>query len=258
VSFLFHAFFPVAMILAPAAFFGLWCGWTGVRAMRPVLVATLLALLAYAAYAVAVPPALLETSPIFFGWALVPFPALCFGACVPAMRRAFAALPPAPRGARLATRRVELPRGARAAPLALWVGIAAAAAARGAPPIAWIGPALALLGLLLLPFVLRAAVLEGEPVGGPEPARLERLYEEFRRKRVLATYALFAVLHLALAATAFLPRDASGGVAGAVLGSTLGVAGALFGTWADAQRYLLRRRLAGAPPPGADLVQSAV
>jgi len=45
-----------------------------------------------------------------------------------------------------------------------------------------------------------------------------------------------------------LPAE-TGAWAGALAGTAVGVWGALYGTWADAQRYLLRRELAGADPP---------
>lgn len=257
-SYAFAVIFPALMTVAPAAFLALWCAWTGLRGMRRTLLATLACLVAYGAYAAAMPAGTVASSALsMMLWGLVPCFGLCWGFVVPTIRAAVAALPPVPRGARLATRRIELPRAAFVVPLAAWAALAAATALRGDGWLAWVGPAAGLLGLAALPIALRFAVLEPEPLGGPDPTALAREYDAFRRRRVLGMYALFVVLNLSVSAATFLPKGTSGGVAGAAAGSILGLSGALFGTWADAQRYLLRRQLSGARPPGRRGVQSA-
>jgi hypothetical protein len=110
-------------------------------------------------------------------------------------------------------------------------------------PLWWLGPLGGLGALLLLRFTLRLSVLEPEPLGGPDPTGLERRYALFRRKRVRGMYWLMVVLALVLTGGG---RVALGG---SILGAVIGLWGALFGTWADAQRYLLRRQLSGAEPP---------
>ena len=257
-SYSFHVLFPAAMIVTPALLLGLWCALTGVAAMRRLLLATAGALVLFAAYVAVSGPAASVRPLVTQAWALGPFFALCFGFAVPEIRRAFAALPDAPRSARLVARRVELFPGAYVAPVVAWAALVAPLVARGGPSAwTWLNPALGLAILLVLPRCLRLGVREPEPLGGEDPGGLASAYESFRRKRIALLYALFVLLGLALAAAPLLPAANSGGAAGAALGCAMGAWGALLGTWADAQRYLLRRRLSGFPPPGDDRVQSA-
>lgn len=243
----FDVLFPAGMIVAPALFLGLWCHWTGARGMRRTLVATLAVLLGFGA------------SGLVFGvsdhahrmiWGLGGLWLVLFGFAVPEMRRHVRGLPEVPaRGASLAPRRLDLFRGAFVWPYVAWAGLAAAALLRGEP--LWrilAGPGAGLLSLLVVQLVLPRTLFEPEPLGGADPDGLARRYEEFRRRRVRSMYGLFVALALVLAAGPLVAeRD---GWLGGLAGAAVGLWGALLGTWADAQRYLLRRQLSGAEPPG--------
>jgi len=246
----FQLLFPASMIVMPALLFGLWCRWTGVRAARPILVATLALLAGYAALAFLATDLVLRSQPLRTAFSLASFMGLIWIFAVPGMRRAVAALPPAPRAASLRRRDVTLPRFAWSAPAAAWAAIVAWLALGGArSPLWWVGAVVGGVGLVLLRVLLPRMVLEPEPLGGPDPEALARRYEEFRTRRVRGMYWLMVPIQLLVAASGALPITSTGGAIGGLLGGFGGLLGALFGTWADAQRYLLRRQLSGAPPP---------
>lgn len=241
----FAILYPALMIAAPALFTGLWCLWTGVRAMRRILLATLAVLVGFALSAWLLGPERTRHPLHFQLWGLGGLMLLVWGFAVPDMRRAFAALPAAPRGASLRPRQPDLFPGAFAWPAAVWVGLVAWLLVRGSMTLLlWVGPLLGGATLLATRFLLRLAALEPEPIGGRDAEGIARRYREFRSRRVRGLY--WMSLSLALLATAG-PLLPSAGYA--IAGSALGVLGALFGTWADAQRYLIRRQLSGAEPP---------
>ena len=243
----FYVVFPALMIVAPALFTLLWCLWTGVRGTRPLLVATLVILLGFGASAYVADPAYPAH---YMGWAMGGFWLLHLGFAMPLMRRANLDWPVLPHGASLSPRRVELFRGAFVWPLGAWAILAAVTLiAAGDRPLAWLNPALSLGILLFLPRWLRAVVAEPEPLGGADPDGLAERYEVFRHSRVRTMYWLIVTLALLVTGGwSALPNE-NGAWAAALAGSAVGVWGALYGTWADAQRYLLRRELAGADPP---------
>ena len=237
---MFHVWFPPMMILAPAAFIGLWCLWTGVRGILPLLLATLGVLGLWGACALLFGPGQHVTMPFAVGG----FLGLFLGLAMPLVRRAFAALPDGPRAASLKPRELRLFRGAFVWPYAAWAALTAwMLLAGGKGPLPWLGPLLGLVALLILKPCLRACVMEPEPLGGTDPEALAARYAAFRRRRTLFMY--WMCVTIALFATASWGTS----LAGAVAGPLIGMMGALFGTWADAQRYLLRRQLAGAEPP---------
>jgi hypothetical protein len=94
-----------------------------------------------------------------------------------------------------------------------------------------------LVGLIVLRVVMPIMAQEPEPTGGADPADLADRQRGFRRKRMLLMYALMVVLNLFVAALPWL------GGSGAAAGCLIGLAGGLFGIWADARRYLLRKEL---------------
>lgn len=241
----FNVCFAAGMICAPVLFLALWCHWTGVSGLLRVLLATLGLLVAFGVGTWIVQPAAFH--PWYWAWGTVGLWVGILGFGVPFIRRAFRALPEAPRAASLKTRRVDLPRAAWTWPFVAWAVVTALVLVRGGF-LAWLGPVLGLGALVLLRWLLPRSVLEPEPLGGADPEGLERRYARFRRRRVRGMYWLMVVLALVVTGAgrlmAFEP-----GWAGAALGSGIGVWGALFGTWADAQRYLLRLQLSGAAPP---------
>ncbi len=243
----FYIGFPALMIVAPAVFMLLWCLWTGVRGALPLLTATLVMLLGFGASAYLADP---SKGLHYMGWGMGGFWVLHLGFAMPLMRRAALEWPALPRGASLKPRRVELFKGAFVWPLVAWAAIAAVTlVVAGDRPLAWLNPALSLLMLLFLPRLMRTLVAEPEPLGGADPAGLAERYEAFRRRRVRTMYWLCVAGALFLAGAWHLLPDRTGAWVGALGGTMLGIWGATFGTWADAQRYLLRRELAGAEPP---------
>jgi len=243
----FHIGFPAVMIVAPALFTLLWCLWTGVRGTRRLLLATLVLLLGFGASAYVADP---SYSLHYMGWGLGGFWVLHLGFAMPLMRRASLEWPELPHGASLKPRRVELFKGAFVWPLVPWaVIVAVTLIVAGDRPLVWLHPAGSLVILLFLPRLMRTLVAEPEPLGGADPAGLAQRYEVFRRRRVRTMYWLNVILALFLAGGWHVLPARTGAWAGALGGTVLGVWGALFGTWADAQRYLLRRELAGAEPP---------
>ncbi|MDH3591524.1 MAG: hypothetical protein OER88_06580, partial [Planctomycetota bacterium] len=171
---------------------------------------------------------------------------------MPWVRASFAALPePKPGVASLKPRRLELFPGAFVWPYVAWAGIVVWLIVRGMRhPAGWVGPPLGLLGLLVLKPCLMATVREPEPLGDRAPEDMEKIYRKFRRRRVVCMYALAVLISLgATMGWALSPSAQWAGAAGALTGSLIGVYGGLFGVWADAQRYLIRRELAGLPPP---------
>jgi len=243
----FYVVFPALMIVAPALFTILWCLWTGVRGTRPLLLATLVVLLGFGASACVANPA---HPAHYMSWAMGGFWLLHLGFAMPLMRRASLDWPALPHGASLSPRRVELFRGAFVWPLGAWAILAAVTLiAAGDRPLAWLNPALSLGILLFLPRWLRALVAEPEPLGGADPDGLAQRYEVFRHNRVRMMYWLIVTLALLVTGGWYALPTETGAWAGALAGSAVGVWGALYGTWADAQRYLLRRELSGADPP---------
>ena len=243
----FHIGFPALMIVAPALFTLFWCLWTGVRGTQRLLLATLAMLLGFCASAYLTDPA---SSVHYMGWGLGGFWILHLGFAMPLMRRASLQWPDLPHGASLKPRRVELFKGAFVWPLVAWAVVAAVTLiAAGGRPLAWLNPAISLAMLLFLPRWMRALVAEPEPLGGADPTGLAERYESFRRHRVRTMYWLAVVGALFLAGGWIALPAPTGAWAGALGGTALGLWGASYGTWADAQRYLLRRELAGAEPP---------
>jgi len=248
----FDVLFPALMVVAPAAFTGLWCLWTGVGGLRPLLLATLGTLLAFGAFGLLLGPAWLARPWVRQAWALVPLLALLWGFGVPLLRRATRSLPAPPKAASLRPRTLALFPGAFLWPFAAWAALLAALLLRGATsPWAFLGPALGLAGLVALRPLLRLGLLEPEPLGGPDPGALAEAYARFRLRRTRLMYALMVALALGVSSPGVTFGDAAGGAAGAAAGAAFGALGALLGTWCDAQRYLLRLQLSGAPPPGA-------
>ena len=97
--------FPAGMILAPAAFLGLWCLWTGVRGMRRTLFATLAVLVGFGVSGLLFGVSH-ETHRMFWGLGGLWF--LLLGFAVPEMRRHVKGLPEVPpRGASLKKRKRE-------------------------------------------------------------------------------------------------------------------------------------------------------
>lgn len=243
-----------ATLVTPLAFVELWCLLTGVRGTGRLRLATLGALAIYggalALYgkeALAHPP--VPTLVMMGGcWSLL----LGFG--LPLLRREFRALPDVPRTASLRPRTLPLGPTAFLWPLGLWAALVAALLVVGPPPpLAWIGPALGLLSLLAAKPMLRIGLYEPETLGGPDPAALAQRYAAFRKTRILGLYVLIVAMSLVMTASAgaFLLHPATGslaGWAGGIGGALIGLLGAFFGTWADAQRFLLRREQAGLPP----------
>jgi hypothetical protein len=241
-------------LVSPLLFVELWCLWTGVRGAGPIRVATLVALALFGGVvflvgkdAIARPP--VPTLVIMGGaWTLL------FGFGVPLLRREFRAIPEAPRSASLRPRTLPFGPAAFRLPLLAWAAIVAALVVAGPPPpLAWIGPALGLASLLLAKPMLRIGLYEPEPLGGPDPAALADRYAAFRRTRLVGLYVLVVAMSLVMTASGgvfLLARESDPwtGWAGGLGGACIGLLGALFGTWADAQRYLLRREQAGLPP----------
>ncbi len=241
----FAILYPALMIAAPALFVGLWCLWTGVRAMRRILLATLGMLIAFALSAWLLGPERTRHPLHFQLWGLGGLMLLVWGFAVSDIRRAFAALPAAPRGASLRPRQPDLFPGAFAWPGFAWISLVVWLAMRGGMTLLlWIGPALGGATLVATRLLLRLAAIEPEPLGGRDAESLARRYGEFRRRRVRGLYWMSVSLALLVTAGPLLPSMGS-----AIAGTALGVLGALFGTWADAQRYLIRRQLSGAEPP---------
>ncbi|MGQ0614934.1 MAG: hypothetical protein ACT4PV_14460 [Planctomycetaceae bacterium] len=252
----FNILFPALMIVAPALLVGLWCLWTGTRGLAPLLLATLLALCAFGGFALSAGPAVLAQPLVAPAWGMLPFFGLLWGFGLPVMRRAVHGLPPPPKTASLRPRGLELFPGAFLWPLVAWAGLVAAQIAQGGSLLlAYLGPALGLGGLAYLRPMLRLGVLEPEPLGGTDPAALARAYARFRRRRTALLYWLCVTLSLGITASG-LAFDGAGGAGtrgamiGALGGAAVGVLGAVFGTWCDAQRYLLRLQASGAQPPG--------
>lgn len=238
--------YPALMTVFPLLFLGLWHWWTRAADLRALGVATLAALLLFGLIAWLLPG--LAGHPLFTSfWSMGALMALLWIFAIPAIRRAFAALPAEVRTASLKPRRVELPLAILAAPWAVWLGLVLWMLGHGGHGArAWIGAGAGLLTLALTSICLPAMVREPEPLGGPDPEALARRYEQFRRRRILTMHVLMSALALFVTASG---TRLSGGEAAGLGGALLGVAGALFGSWADAQRYLLRRQQAGLPPP---------
>ncbi len=231
----------------PALFVVLW-GWlTGAPGVLRPLLGCLAAIVAYGVSVWAFGLEIASSSVHSQFWSLGGFFTVFFVVAMPWVRASFAALPELARpAATLKPRRLELFRGAFVMPFVLWFALVAWLAARGMPqPLAWIGPAVGLLGLLLLKPCLQASVREPEPLGGADPDCIAERYAAFRKRRVYGLYSLTVIISLVSTVSwtaAFYPRW--GGVAGGIGGATIGMYGALFGVWADAQRYLLRRQAA--------------
>ena len=238
---MFDVIFPAFMIVAPVLFLGLWCFWTGVVGLLPMLLATLACLVGFGSSYYLIGPSHLHSRL----WAMLPFFGLLLGMGVPLIRRAFVALPQVPRGAALKPRRLELFPFAFVWPMVAWAAILSVVILRGdLSALSFLGPALGLFLLLILKPCLDAGVKEPEPLGGADPGELAARYKVFRRKRTCAMYWMSVSLSLLASASGQL------GAAWAVAGPIIGLWGGLFGTWADAQRYLLRLQLSGAEPPG--------
>lgn len=240
---------PAAMIASPLLFMGLWCYWTGVRkGLLRLAVVTLGTLLAFAGSAWLFWPEGTHSQLHLMFWSMGAFWIVLWGFATPMIRNAVRALPEVDPAASLRPRRVELFPGAFVWPYFVWGGLVAWLLL--SMEFRWIrllGPALGLVSLLLLPKGLRLAAQEPEPLGGDNAESLAAEYAKFRDRRVRTMYWMFVVLALGVSgAWHVLPLHP--GWSGALFGVVLGCWGALFGTWADAQRYLLRRQLSGAAP----------
>jgi len=241
---------PAFLIAATPLFMVLWAYWTGMWRGVGRMVVAALALLGVFTLASFLAPGWLQTNFLFnFAFGFGGLWALLWGIWIPAMRRALADLPELPRGALLKPRRLEFFKGAFVWPYVAWAAIVAWQFASGDRAwFVWFGPAAGLVGLVMLRPCLRLGVQEPEPLGGPDPEGLARRYEEFRRRRTRTMYWMFLALSLFVTGT-WRVFPLHPGWLGAILGVGFGIWGALFGTWADAQRVLLRRQLAGAEPP---------
>lgn len=242
--------FPLFMLAGPLLMLLLWCGWTGVRGVLPTALATVGFLVAYGVTSLLLSDDVVTSHSYYWPWGMVGFYLILFLVAVPTIHRAFSALPVAERGASLKPRRIELFRGAFVWPYGAWAALTAwVVLAKGGNPVAWLGPILGLVGLLILKPCLKASVREPEILGGEEPERLAAQYAAFRRRRVCFMYWLNIALLLCVTGAWGLVADARGGWIGGMLGAAIGLIGCIFGTWADAQRYLLRRQLSGAAAP---------
>jgi len=244
--FWFHVLYPAFMLLCPALFLGLWCYLTGVNGMRPILVATLVAVSAFALCVLLLPSVVTANFLFVQAWGMGGFFALLWGYGIPVIRRAVAELPDAPRVVSLRPRKVDLSRGALVLPFVAWLLLAASLLfAPQRSWLIWIGPAVGLIGLLVLRRVLPYVVQEPEPSGGSDPEGLARRQAEFRRTRTHTMYWMMVLLNLLCTAMGWLGGEAGAWI-GAGAGCSIGIWGAAFGTWADARRYLLRKELATA------------
>lgn len=243
-----------ATLAAPLVFVEFWCFLTGVRGSGRLRLATLLALALYGGAVLAFGKDALARPPVPTLVMLAGCWGLLWGFGVPLLRSEFQALPAAPRSATLRPRALPLSTSAFVAPAVAWAAIVAALVVLGPPPpLAWIGPVLGLVQLLVAKPLLRVGFYEPEPLGGADPAALAGRYDAFRRRRIRGLYALLVTMSLSVTASAGLfflapPQGSLGGWIGGFGGAAIGLLGALFGTWADAQRYLLRREQAGLPP----------
>ena len=240
---------PAAMIASPMLFMGLWCHWTGVReGFLRLAVVTLATLSAFAGSAWLFWPEGTHTQLHLMFWSMGAFLLVLWGFGVPMIRNAVRALPEVDPAASLRPRSVELFPGAFVWPYLVWAGLVAWMLL--SMEFRWVhllGPALGLLSLLLLPPMLRLAAQEPEPLGGDNAASLAAAYAKFRDRRVRTMYWIFVFLALGVSgAWHVLPLHPAW--SGSLFGVVIGCWGSLFGTWADAQRYLLRRQLSGAAP----------
>jgi hypothetical protein len=230
--------FPVFMLIAPAGGVSLWCCLTGVEGARRVLLPTLLAVVGFASVTAAVGPYVYRQTWYTNLWSMGGFFALFWGFGMPIIQGAFKALPVAPRIVSLKPGRMELFRGAFAWPFAAWAAIGASLV--WAPGPVWaklLCAGMGLIGLIVLRVVMPIMAQEPEPTGGADPIGLADQQRIFRRKRMLLMYVLMVVLNLFVAAMPWL------GISAAFAGGLIGLSGGLFGVWADARRYLLRKEL---------------
>lgn len=242
----FYIGFPLAMMIAPMLAIVAWCLLTGVRGVMPILLATLVALVGFGISASVTDPA----RPVHYTlWGTGVFFVLFFVFGLPITVNAFRSLPETPRGAALTTRRLEMFRGAFVWPYVAWALVTASLFLADVPGIVWICPAVGLVGLLVLKRGLQASMREPEPLGGADPDGMAERWAAFRRRRVLFLYWMSVVLSL-LATSGWLLGlgDRPAMWIGATVGPLIGLAGGAFGVWADAQRYNLRRQLAGIEP----------
>jgi len=257
----FSVLFPAGMIVLPAFGLAFWCWLTNLRLPMKPMVATLVALLLFGLSWWLVGPRRAMQPWHTQLWGMGGFFAVFFGFVFPWIRRAFAELPQAEGVASLRARALdaELFRGAWAGPWAAWLALVVAVAWRGTDLLGWLSPVIGGAALAALRPILRVGVREPEPLGGPDPEALAERYARFRRRRLRFMYALFVGLALFLTASPLFGAVTPhlwGWNAPVLLGPAIGLAGGLFGIWCDAQRYLLRRQLAGREPPDGT-VQSA-
>lgn len=96
--------------------------------------------------------------------------------------------------------------------------------------------------LIMLPWLLRRALLEAEPMATRGAAELTVLYDRQRRKRVLGLFWALGVLTpgllgVVLALLVWFPNDGRlWGLIGGVGGSLVGICGGIFGTWMTVER----------------------
>lgn len=122
------------------------------------------------------------------------------------------------------------------------------------PPLAaqqqrsqWLGflvcfSAVAVGWLFLVPMIQRAALMEPEPMDAKGSQELSDLYQQYRQRRVRGLFGLLAIgmpllFGLAFSLAVWLPRLQSQiGLVFGLLGSMIGVAGAIYGSWMTTER----------------------
>ena len=230
--------FPVFMLIAPAGGVCLWCYLTGVRGMRRILLPTLFAVVAFVVVTALAGPSAYRQPWYTNSWSMGGFFTLLWVFGMPILKGAFRALPEAPRTVSLKPRRMELFKGAFVWPFVAWAVIAASLA--WAPGPLWMKllcAGMGLVGLIVLRVVMPLMAQEPEPTGGADPEGLAERQRGFGRQRTLFMYVLMVGLNLFIAAMPWLGNSA------AFAGGLIGLSGGLFGVWADARRYLLRKEL---------------
>ncbi len=240
----FAVWFPAFMLVMPAMGLVFWCWLTNLRLpLRPMFV-TLIALLLFGLSSWLLGPAHAAHPWHAQLWGMGGFFLVFFVFVFPYIRRTFDALPEPEGVATLRTRKLELYPGAWVLPWVAWSVLVVAIAMRGVGLLGWLSPVLGGVSLLVLRPLLRFGVREPEPLGGSDPEALAARYVVFRRRRLGFLYVLFVVLALFVTATPLM-----WGWKPVIVGPVIGLSGGLFGIWCDAQRYLLRRQLAGQDPP---------
>ena len=111
----------------------------------------------------------------------------------------------------------------------------------------WLGflicfSAVAVGWLFLVPMIQRAALMEPEPMDAKGSQELSDLYQQYRQRRVRGLFGLLAIgmpllFGLSFCLAIWLPhRQSQIGLVFGLLGSLVGVAGAIFGSWMTMER----------------------